>query len=441
LLRVPSTDLSFPSRDAHRAWLATQAALPAGFRVGTTRFDFVPREAPKPAKMTLTLIALDRPTADFAAVFTRNALPGAPVIVGRRRLAEPALGAIIVNNKISNVCAPGGVEAAEQVCAATARLLGLTPTQVLPCSTGVIGWGLPVEAINAALPKASAALAAGSVLPAAEGIVTTDLYPKVRRAAVGGGSIVGIAKGAGMIEPNLATMLVYLFTDLAVPRAALRTMLARAVDPSFNAISVDSDTSTSDTVIVLSSGRVPCADLAAFEAGLTTVCRDLAEDVVRNGEGIRHVIRVAVKNAASPALARALGKAIVNAPLFKCAVAGNDPNVGRLVQAIGKHVGAQAPDTDLAAMRLRFGGIEIFAGGVFQLNPEKEAALVAHLRAAELYASAPPQAGIFTPPVDYPAHERCVEIEVDLGRGTHAATVLGGDLTHEYVSENADYRS
>jgi glutamate N-acetyltransferase/amino-acid N-acetyltransferase len=312
---------------------------------------------------------------------------------------------------------------------------------VLPCSTGVIGWGLPVEAINAALPKASAALAAGSVLPAAEGIVTTDLYPKVRRAAVGGGSIVGIAKGAGMIEPNLATMLVYLFTDLAVPRAALRTMLARAVDPSFNAISVDSDTSTSDTVIVLSSGRVPCADLAAFEAGLTTVCRDLAEDVVRNGEGIRHVIRVAVKNAASPALARALGKAIVNAPLFKCAVAGNDPNVGRLVQAIGKHVGAQAPDTDLAAMRLRFGGIEIFAGGVFQLNPEKEAALVAHLRAAELYASAPPQAGIFTPPVDYPAHERCVEIEVDLGRGTHAATVLGGDLTHEYVSENADYRS
>ena len=441
LLRVPSTDLSFPSRDAHRAWLATQAALPAGFRVGTTRFDFVPREAPKPAKMTLTLIALDRPTADFAAVFTRNALPGAPVIVGRRRLAEPALGAIIVNNKISNVCAPGGVEAAEQVCAATARLLGLTPTQVLPCSTGVIGWGLPVEAINAALPKASAALAAGSVLPAAEGIVTTDLYPKVRRAAVGGGSIVGIAKGAGMIEPNLATMLVYLFTDLAVPRAALRTILARAVDPSFNAISVDSDTSTSDTVIVLSSGRVPCADLAAFEAGLTTVCRDLAEDVVRNGEGIRHVIRVAVKNAASPALARALGKAIVNAPLFKCAVAGNDPNVGRLVQAIGKHVGAQAPDTDLAAMRLRFGGIEIFAGGVFQLNPEKEAALVAHLRAAELYASAPPQAGIFTPPVDYPAHERCVEIEVDLGRGTHAATVLGGDLTHEYVSENADYRS
>ena len=438
---MPSTNLTFSSRTAHRAWLAGQSALPAGFRTGITRLDFTPREAPKPAKMTLTLIALDRPTPDFAAVFTRNAMPGAPVIVGRRRLGEPALGAIIVNNKVSNVCAPGGVEAAERVSGATARLLGFTPAQVLPCSTGVIGWGLPVDAIIGALPQAVAALAGGSVLPAAEGIVTTDLYPKVRRATVGAGSIVGIAKGAGMIEPNLATMLVYVLTDLAVPRARLRGILARVADASFNAISVDSDTSTSDTVALVSSGRVPCPDLAAFEHALLTVCRDLAEDVVRNGEGVRHVIRVQVRNAGSPELGRALGKAIINAPLFKCAVAGNDPNVGRLVQAIGKHVGAQAPGTDLTRLRLSLGGIEIFAGGVFQLNPEKEAALVAHLRAAELYASAPPKDGVFTAAIDYPPHERCVEIEVDLGLGPGSATVIGGDLTHEYVSENADYRS
>jgi glutamate N-acetyltransferase / amino-acid N-acetyltransferase len=438
---VPSTHLLFASRDAHRAWLATQAALPAGFRVGTTRFDFVPREAPKPAKMTLTLIALDRPTPDFAAVFTCNALPGAPVLVGRKRLEEPALGAIIVNNKVSNVCAPGGVEASETISTATAGLLGFSSTQVLPCSTGVIGWGLPVEAITRALPKVAAALAGGSVLPAAEGIVTTDLYPKVRRAAVGAGSIVGIAKGAGMIEPNLATMLVYLLTDLVVPRAMLRPMLARVADATFNMISVDSDTSTSDTVALVSSGRVPCADLDAFERALQTVCSDLAEDIVRNGEGVRHVMRVSVQCAPTPALARALGKAIVNAPLFKCAVAGNDPNVGRLVQAIGKHVGAHAPGTDLSRLRLTLGGIEIFAGGVFQLNPEKEAALVAHLRSAELYASAPPQDGVFTAPIDFPPHERCVEIEVDLGSGSGRATVIGGDLTHEYVSENADYRS
>ena len=438
---VPSTNLTFPNRDSHRAWLATQAALPAGFRVGTTRFDFVPREAPKPAKMTLTLIALDRPTPDFAAAFTKNAFPGAPIIVGRKRLNAPALGAIIINNKISNVCAPGGVETAERVCVEAARLLGLTPTAVLPSSTGVIGWSLPTDAILAALPQAVSALAGGTILPAAEGIVTTDLYPKIRRADVGGGSIVGIAKGAGMIEPNLATMLVYVLTDLAVPRGELRAMLAKAIDASFNAISIDSDTSTSDTVALISSGRVPCEDFGAFERGLHTVCRDLAEDVVRNGEGVRHVIRVRVTQAASPVLARALGKAIVNAPLFKCAVAGNDPNVGRLVQAIGKHIGAFAPQTDLSKLRAAMGGVDIFANGVFQLDPSKEAALIAHLRGAELYASAAPKEGVFSAPIDFPPHERCVELDIEVGNGVASATVLGGDLTHEYVSENADYRS
>jgi glutamate N-acetyltransferase/amino-acid N-acetyltransferase len=438
---VPSTRLTFEHRAAHRAWLASQAALPAGFRVGSARFEFMPREAPKPAKMTLTLLALEQPTPDFAAMFTRNAFPGAPILVGRKRLAEPTLGAVIVNNKISNVCAPGGVEASEKICAETARLLGLAPGQVLPSSTGVIGWSLPVDAIVAALPQTVATLTGESILPAAEGIVTTDLYPKVRRASVGGGSIVGIAKGAGMIEPNMATMLVYLLTDIIVPRAELRAMLLRAVDASFNAISVDSDTSTSDTVVALSSGRVPCTDWGNFERGLHQVCRDLAEDVVRNGEGVRHVIRVTVNNAASLGLARALGKAVVNGPLFKCAVAGNDPNVGRLIQAIGKHVGAHAAGTNISNLRATMGGTEIFAQGVFQLNPEKEAALVAHLRGAELYTSAPSPEGIFAAPIDFPPHERCVELEIDLGNGAASATVLGGDLTHEYVSENADYRS
>ncbi|MEO7598629.1 MAG: bifunctional ornithine acetyltransferase/N-acetylglutamate synthase [Opitutus sp.] len=438
---MPSTNLQFSSRDAHRAWLTSQAALPAGFRVGTTRFQFTPVEATKPAKMTLTLIALDQPTPDFAAVFTRNAFPGAPVIVGRQRLQSPTLGAIVVNNKISNVCAPGGVETSEKICGATAGLLGFSATQVLPSSTGVIGWKLPADAIIAALPEAVTALSAGTIMPAAEGIVTTDLYPKIRRASVCNGSIVGIAKGAGMIEPNLATMLVYILTDVAVPRESLRAMLSRVIEPSFNSISIDSDTSTSDTVMVVSSSRVTCTDLAAFESALSRVCLDLAEDVVRNGEGVRHVIRVEVTTAASASLARSLGKAIVNAPLFKCAVAGNDPNVGRLVQAIGKYVGAHAPETDLSKMVVRLGGIEIFSRGVFQLNPPKELALVAHFRSAELYSSAAPKDGVYTPPIDFPPHERCVEIEINLGSGAMSATVFGGDLTHEYVSENADYRS
>ena len=439
---MSSTQMVFADRASHRAWLRTQSKLPAGFRVGGARFDFTPAEAPKPARMTLTLIALEKATPDFAAVFTKNAFPGAPVIVGRRRLAEPLLSAIIINNKISNVCAPGGVEASERVCAETARLLGVGAASVLPSSTGVIGWGLPTGAIVSALPGAVASLSGDSVMPAAEGIVTTDLYPKVRRAQVGAGSFVGIAKGAGMIEPNMATMLVYLLTDVAVPRQELRRMLTSAVEGSFNSISVDSDTSTSDTVALVSTGRVPCPDLGAFEEALRRVSRDLAEDVVRNGEGVRHVIRVSVTHAADYAAARALGKAIVNAPLFKCAVAGNDPNVGRLVQAIGKHVGAHAPATDLSRLRMTLGGVEIFSGGAFRLDPSKETALVEHMRQAELYPSAPPKDGVYSPPVDFPAHERCVEIEVDFGiAGGAAAVVLGADLTHEYVSENADYRS
>ena len=268
--------------------------------------------------MTLTLIALDRATPDFAALFTRNAFPGAPVIVGRGRLREPALGAIIINNKISNVCAPGGVAAAERICAETARLLRLQPTEVWPCSTGVIGWSLPVEAMLGAPPGGGGGARRRNGPPAAEGIVTTDLYPKIRRAAVGAGSIVGIAKGAGMIEPNLATMLVYLLTDLAVPRAELSSLPAEAVDGSFNTICIDSDTSTSDTVVLASSGRVPCPDRAEFPApgpahGLQPTWW---EDVVRNGEGVRHVIRVSVRQATDPAFARSLGKAVVNAPLF-----------------------------------------------------------------------------------------------------------------------------
>jgi len=439
---MSSTQMTFADRASHRAWLASQSALPAGFRVGVSRFDFTPAEVRKPARMTIALIALERPSADFAAVFTRNAFPGAPVIIGRARLDGPALAAVVVNNKISNVCAPGGVAAAERVCAEAARLLGFAQGEILPSSTGVIGWALPVDEIVRALPAAVAALAGGSVMPAAEAIVTTDLYPKVRRAAVGAGSIVGIAKGAGMIEPNMATMLVYLLTDLAVPRGELRRMLAGAVVPTFNSISVDSDTSTSDTVALVSSGRVACADLGAFERALLSVCADLAEDVVRNGEGVRHVVRVSVVGAPDAAAARSLGKTVVNAPLLKCAVAGNDPNVGRLVQAVGKHACSQAPGMDLSRMRLALGGVEIFSAGAFRLDPAREAELVGHLRAAELYASAPPRDGVFTPPVDFPAHERCVEIEIDLGLGGAAsAVVLGADLTHEYVSENADYRS
>jgi glutamate N-acetyltransferase / amino-acid N-acetyltransferase len=438
---MASTNLTFASRAEHLAWLETQAVFPAGFRAGTTRFEFMPAEVPKPSAMNLTLLALDRPTADFAAVFTRNAFPGAPVIVGRRLLDEKALGAVVINNKVSNVCAPDGVAIAERLCAAVAGGLGFAPGQVLPSSTGVIGWRLPVEAMLKAIPAAVASLGTISLLEAAQAILTTDLYPKVRRARVGQGSIVGIVKGAGMVEPNLATMLVYLLTDLAVPRASLRRLLTAAVDPSFNCISIDTDTSTSDTVALLSSGKVPCPDEDAFARALATVCRDLAEDVVRNGEGVHHVVRVVVRGMPSEAAARALGKAVINAPLVKAAIAGNDPNVGRIIMAIGKHVGIHTPGLDLGRTRIALGGETIFERGSYHLDSTVEKRLSGHLRQAELYASAISPDGVFRPTVDYPPHERCVELDIDVGAGSASATVLGADLTHEYVSENADYRS
>ena len=440
---MSSTSLTFQDRAAHRAWLETQAPLPRGFRAGAASLEFTPYEVDKPARMKLTVLALDRPTEAFAAVFTRNAFPGAPVLVGRRRLAEPRLGAVVINNKISNVCAPGGVEAAERLCVEAARALGILPAEVLPSSTGVIGWRLPVDAMAAAMPSAVASLQAASILPAADAIMTTDLYPKIRRAVLpGGASLVGIAKGAGMIEPNLATMLVYLLTDAAVPRAALRAALAEAVEPSFNAMSIDSDTSTSDTVAILASGAAGPVEPGAFRAALRQVCCDLAEDVVRNGEGVRHVLRVRLSGAPDDASARALAKAVVNSPLLKTAVAGNDPNVGRLVAALGKEAGARAIPLDPSRARLTMGGEVIVEGGLFQLDREKERRLTAHLLAAELYPQTPAADGItFKPPVDFPRHERCVEIEAVVGDGPGRAVVLGADLTHEYVTENADYRS
>ena len=439
---MPSTSLAFASEAEHRAFLEAQSALPAGFRAGTTSLEFAPVEVPKPSRMRLTLLVLDRPTASFALKTTKNAFVGAPVVIARERLKGPRLGALVVNNKISNVCAPGGLAAAEAVCAEVARALSLTAEEVLPASTGVIGWRLPVEAMREAVPRAVAALQSRSILPAAEAIMTTDLYPKVRRARVGPGAVVGIAKGAGMIEPHLATMLVFLLTDLDVPREALRAALDEAVEGSFQAISVDSDTSTSDLVTILSSRVHPAPPEAAFREALSRVCRDLAEDIVRNGEGVHHVVRVSVEGAPDLATARGVGKAIVNSPLFQCAVNGNDPNVGRLLCAAGKYLGARGLALDPARIRMRMGGELLLEGGLMQLDPEKEQRLVRHLRAAELYASRPPPDGLtFKPPIAYPPHERAVELEVDLGAGAAGAVVVGADRSHEYVTENADYRS
>ncbi|ETV78738.1 arginine biosynthesis ArgJ, mitochondrial [Aphanomyces astaci] len=419
--------------------------LPWGFSVGNTTFKFVPQEAPHlPAQMTLTLIKPHKPTSLFGAVFTQNACPGAPIKVGRKRLAEDTLGAIIVNNKISNVCANGGgVGDAQEVCDAIAQHLDLRGSQVLPSSTGVIGWRLPVEPIINALPSLVESLQDTSILPAASGIMTTDLYPKIRSADVCGGRIVGIAKGAGMVEPNMATMLSYILTDLSVPRELLRQLLAEVVEQTYNSMSVDTDESTSDTLAIVSSDQIPfdVDDTDAFRAALYDVCAGLCEDIVRNGEGAHHVMRVVVTGAADEVQAKGVGKSIVNSPLLKCAVAGNDPNVGRLVMAVGKYMGKHYKGVQHVAetMTISMGGLRIFECGEFTLNGDVEKELVQHMKKAQLTETT--RGGVDHTSRDYPPHDHMVEIQVDLGLGNATAKVLGIDLTHEYVAINADYRS
>jgi glutamate N-acetyltransferase/amino-acid N-acetyltransferase len=245
-----------------------------------------------------------------------------------------------------------------------------------------------------------------------------------------------------MIEPDLSTMLVYLLTDVDVSREELRAALDDAVERSFNSITVDSDTSTSDTVVLVSSRRRQAPPPGDFAPALAQLCGALAEDVVRNGEGVHHVMRVTVTRARTFEEARGVGKAVANSPLLKAAVNGNDPNVGRLLCAVGKHAGAAGLPLDPARVRMKVGGEVVLEAGAMRLDPEKERRLVQHMKGAELYASAAPADGVsFRPPLDYPPHERRVEIEIDLSLGPSSCAVLGADLSHEYVTENADYRS
>ncbi len=433
---------AFASESEHRDWLKSQSALPRGFRVGTCSFKFDSVELKKPAAMTLTLIELDQPSDIFSCLFTSNAFPGAPITVGREVSAAGKIRAILVNNKISNVCAPGGVEDCRAIVTALASELGCEPSEVLPSSTGVIGWKLPVATMIDHLPEVREALQAETIFPAAEGIVTTDLYPKVRSRNVGAARIVGIAKGAGMIEPNLATMLVYILTDAAIEKAELDALFREAVSSSFNRITVDSDQSTSDTAVCLSSGAAGPVDHAVFRESLIELCEELARDLVRNGEGVKHVVQVAVHQAPTEEAAHQLAKNVANSPLVQTAICGNDPNVGRLLMALGKNLDSICPGYDHRQCEIRLGGKTVLENGVCVVNQNLENALVAYLKETQLYETQPPdEHGKFHPPVSWPRHEKQVEIDVFLHHGASSAVVWGSDRTHEYITENADYRS
>ena len=349
--------------------------------------------------------------ARAAAMFTKSRFPGAPVIVGRKHIANGYVQALVINSKNANVAmGKQGLDNALETCRIVAEELAINYRDVLPFSTGVIGRPLPMEKIRAGLKGIRSELKPNNLKLAAQAIMTTDKYPKYFSCEVGPALIAGIAKGAGMIEPNMATMLVYLMTDAELPAASLHPMLKRVVDRTFNSMSIDTDTSTSDTVVLMANGLAGPVNLREFEAGLLNVSEVLTREIARSGEGATKLITVDVNGAKSQAQAKRVAKSVVNSPLVKTAVYGCDPNWGRVIMAVGKSFD---PTIEPAKVTIRFANAAVFKKG----SPVD---------------------------CDLEALRKClaqseVTISVDLGIGKASARVWGCDLTEGYIKENAYY--
>lgn len=382
-----------------------EPVFPRGFRCTSRNCGL------KPDAADLALFASDVDAA-AAAVFTRNHFPGAPVLLGRETIRAGRLRAVIVNSKVSNVATgPGGLENARRMAAAAASELATTPDRILVSSTGVIGVPLPIEKIERGIRGAAAELQ-HDPLVGALGIMTTDTRPKALSIGLGDATISWVAKGSGMIEPHMATMLVYIFTDAALDTATLDTMLRAAVHESFNMLSVDSDTSTSDTCALLANGLAGDVDAADFQRALDDGCRRVTEMLARDGEGATKLLRATVHEAAGPDEARRIAKTIVNSPLIKTMAHGADPNVGRILMAIGKCFDCRIEPARTSAS---INGTIVVDGGI-RVDFD-EAALRASL------------AG------------ETVDIDVRLRLGQARATAFGCDLSKGYVEENAAYYS
>jgi glutamate N-acetyltransferase / amino-acid N-acetyltransferase len=372
-------------------------------------------------KPDLALIVSDRP-AVAAAVFTVNKAQAAPVLVSKEHLMSSGgtARAVIVNSGCANACTgAAGIDVARGMAAETARLVGCPANQVLVASTGVIGVNLSLDKIRAALPAAMNALGTDQGAQAARAIMTTDPFPKEAAVRVslpsGQVAIGGTAKGSGMIEPNMATMLGFVTTDAAVSQAMLGRVLREVVDNTFNAITVDGECSTNDCVMLLANGAsgvaIDEASYPAFAQALELVCLRLALGIVRGGEGATKLITVTVTGGATPADARKAAKAIANSPLVKTAVHGGDPNWGRLIAVAGRADVA----FELQRAAVTIGSIELFKDG--RPFDEHAPAAAAYLKNDE------------------------ISIEVNLGAGRASSTVWTCDLSAEYVRINAEYRT
>ncbi len=392
----------------------------AGLRLGATSCGIRYRR-----RLDLCLAAFE-PGAALAGVFTRSLTPSAPVDWCRACLPGGQVRAIVVNSGNANAfTGKAGAKAAAQTAAAAADIVGCERREVFVASTGVIAEPLPVDKITHALARLYQNLTPDAWKPCAEAIMTTDTFPKgaTRTAQIAGTPVVinGIAKGSGMVAPDMATMLAFVFTDAAIPAAVLQALLEGETVRSFNSITVDGDTSTSDTVLVCATGKAAEHEpvtgardrhLGDFRLKLQDLMQDLAQQIVRDGEGARKFVTITVTGATSETAARRIGLAIANSPLVKTAIAGEDPNWGRIVMAAGK----SGEKLERDRLKIKIGGIAVAENGA-RVAGYDEAPVAAHMRGAE------------------------VSIEVDVGVGKGSARVWTCDLTHGYVSINADYRT
>jgi glutamate N-acetyltransferase/amino-acid N-acetyltransferase len=371
------------------------------------------------------LLAELAPTSTMAGVYTKSLSSSAPVDWCRKAGVKGRARALVVNSGNANAfTGKAGMESVKATVQEAAKILDCKETEVFVSSTGTIGVPLPHEKIVAALPKAAMALKADAWMDAAKAIMTTDTYPKLatRKARIGDATVTinGIAKGSGMIAPDMATMLAYVFTDAALPASVLQALLTKGADKSFNAITVDSDTSTSDTLILFATGQAKHAKISSaadprlkdFRTALDALLLELAHLVVKDGEGATKFVEIRISGAASAKAAKRIGMTIANSPLIKTAIAGEDANWGRVVMAVGK-AGEKA---DRDRLMIRIGGYDVACNGG-AVPDYDETPVAAHMKGENIL------------------------IEVDVGVGKAKATVWTCDLTHGYIDINGSYRT
>ena len=390
----------------------------AGLRLGTTSAGI---KTPGRSDLVVMELAAD---SRCAAVFTRNAFAAAPVIVAREHLAATAPRYLVINTGNANAgTGERGLADARRCCRTLAGIAGCSEEAVVPFSTGVIGEPLPVDAIEAGLPGAYGALDEGGWAEAAAGILTTDTVPKgaSRRVALPEGEVVvtGIAKGSGMIRPDMATMLAFVATDAALPQDLLQSTLRQAVDGSFNRITVDGDTSTNDACVLAATGasgvrlEADSAGYAAFAEAVAEVCVELAQAIVRDGEGASKFITIEVTGGRDAGECDQVAFTVAHSPLVKTAFYAADPNWGRILAAVGR---AGVPGLDVDAVTIHLDEVCIVAGGGRAAGYEESQGQTVMDRDA-------------------------VSVRIDLARGEAAARVWTCDLSHEYVRINAEYRT